>query len=1233
MRVSLTKNPKRELRTNGLPPGQETTNFMYMIRSQNQCFVNHEASKNSLSDHRARVWLAALICLAVWPVADAQVLTNADPVLLQQALDAGGRVVFSNFSGVILLTNTLTVSTTVTLDGGNWRVQLSGGGTVTNATNSAGSTNGSATVFSVPSANGRRIFNVAANGQLTLLNLVLANGRGNPGGAILNYGTLVLSNCALVGNGAAGVAGANGTTAGQGGANSTQPGGAGAAALGGAVCNYGVCAAQRSLFLNNTAVAGNGGDGGDGITGGAGGDGAAGGYGGSALGGAIYSTNLLTIQDCAFSQNLSLAGNGGRGGDYGLGYSTPLAGGTGAPGGTASGGAVCNASVLGNSISGSTFMYNSGLGGDSGNSGFASGYTHGPNGPAGGDGRGAGICNKGTLALWNSTFFHNKAAGGKGGAGATNVSNGFGGDGGAGGRGWAGAVFTDVSTGCYLTNCTLLENNTLGGYFGAGGTGPMGSGGNGPAGAGYGGNVANVSGTFTLRNCLLGNAPGGTGVSANAAITTTAGLGGTNGIGTNGLTFVTNSISVTNISSGANAYGTFATDSDYNLSSDATPASFGAHSMLNTNPKLAPLAFNGGPVPTIALLTNSPALDKIDPPPLPDSFWPATDARGVARPQGGRGDIGAFELEVVNLSGYITNALAASPVAGVLITITAPPGVTNIPSSTTDANGYYAFTNLPSGAYTLFPQLDGYKFTPTVRVVAVGSTPINTNFTATGIYAVYGHVTTNGSGGLSNVLVTAGARTSHTDATGYYEITGLAPGQMVVVPSLPGYIFLPSSSPVSVVDMDVPADFGAVRLNPVSGTVTNSAGQGVSGVTVTVISSNFTFAGQTGSWTLTTNSSASGSFLFSEVPTVPIGAVVVRPSLMGSGFSPPQITVINLSGPMTSLSFRRFAASSISGSVTLGGSPLPGVMVSAIATDGTQTVTAQTDSLGAYAILGLTSTNYTMLPQLGYAFSSTNFPNLVVPVPPDSTNVKANFAAQGALGISGNISLENGTKVSGVSVVVGSALLVTDASGFFNATNLTPGDYTVTPYLAQSVFSPANRLVHLTTTSTNNQYFTVALLCNIHGRVTLGGTNALAGVLVTATNAGSTSQATSGADGSFTLIGVKGGANVTVTPTLLGYAFSPPVRTLALWATTNNVNFTASSPHISIARSSSNSIRLTVLGLPLHSYAVQINSNLTNLVAPWQTMVTSNTSSNGTFTILDTNLPSNPVRFYRPGTP
>ncbi|HXF86351.1 MAG TPA: choice-of-anchor Q domain-containing protein [Anaerolineales bacterium] len=59
---------------------------------------------------------------------------------------------------------------------------------------------------------------------------------------------------------------------------------------------------------------------------------------------------------------------------------------------------------------------------------------------------------------------------------------------------------------------------------------------------------------------------------------------------------------------------------------------------LDADPLLGPLADNGGFTQTMALLPGSPAIDAGD-----DTNCPATDQRGVTRPQGSHCDMGAYE--------------------------------------------------------------------------------------------------------------------------------------------------------------------------------------------------------------------------------------------------------------------------------------------------------------------------------------------------------------------------------------------------------------------------------------------------------------------------------------------------------------------------------------------------------------------------------------------------------------
>ena len=96
------------------------------------------------------------------------------------------------------------------------------------------------------------------------------------------------------------------------------------------------------------------------------------------------------------------------------------------------------------------------------------------------------------------------------------------------------------------------------------------------------------------------------------------------------------------------ANGGTLTSLGYNLADDLSCSLTQPTDHPGVNPNLGPLATNGGPTQTHALLNGSPALDAGG---TSANGCPATDQRGVARPQGAACDIGAYEFRPDPLPG------------------------------------------------------------------------------------------------------------------------------------------------------------------------------------------------------------------------------------------------------------------------------------------------------------------------------------------------------------------------------------------------------------------------------------------------------------------------------------------------------------------------------------------------------------------------------------------------------
>jgi hypothetical protein len=182
-----------------------------------------------------------------------------------------------------------------------------------------------------------------------------------------------------------------------------------------------------------------------------------------------------------------------------------------------------------------------------------------------------------------------------------------------------------------IDQCTISGNLATGSTYGGGG-------------------ILAVGSFVTITNSTLtGNtAPAGQGGGASLIdvvvnlvnVTVTANQASSGG----GLTLfvnwsLVNSIVAGNLGGDCSGFGLEA--SDHSLDSDNSCGLNDAGSHPGVSPLLGPLANNGGPTDTHALLAGSPALDAGN-----NATCLATDQRGVTRPQGSACDIGAFEVFV-----------------------------------------------------------------------------------------------------------------------------------------------------------------------------------------------------------------------------------------------------------------------------------------------------------------------------------------------------------------------------------------------------------------------------------------------------------------------------------------------------------------------------------------------------------------------------------------------------------
>jgi len=128
-------------------------------------------------------------------------------------------------------------------------------------------------------------------------------------------------------------------------------------------------------------------------------------------------------------------------------------------------------------------------------------------------------------------------------------------------------------------------------------------------------------------------------------------------------------------------------------------------------------------------------------------------------------------------------------------------------STTTSTNGYYTFSGLADGPFTVTPTKSNYSFDPVSSNVTVPPTPHTADFVATPTqgFSISGNVKDKNGANLSNVEIqlrwglTLLDNTDRTDTSGNFTIDGLADGvTYTITPVASGYTFSPTSLNVTI---------------------------------------------------------------------------------------------------------------------------------------------------------------------------------------------------------------------------------------------------------------------------------------------------------------------------------------------------------------------------------------------------------------------------------------------------
>ena len=204
-------------------------------------------------------------------------------------------------------------------------------------------------------------------------------------------------------------------------------------------------------------------------------------------------------------------------------------------------------------------------------------------------------------------------------------------------------------------------------------------------------------------------------------------------------------------------------------------------------------------------------------------------------------------------------------------------------TTTTDNDGFFIFTNLPNGSYTITPVSDAYIFEPASINFSGNLDNLGAIIVARTAYLIRGQVRDGSGNALSGAILTLGgaqASTSQSDAGGNYAFTGLRAGQTYTVTAAkqgvsfiqPTLTFANLSANQKTADFTTPATLQISTVSPPAGRATGGQQLNLTGAFAGL--STVTMGGTAATWSYT-NGASDTTHITITTPAHTVGAVQI----------------------------------------------------------------------------------------------------------------------------------------------------------------------------------------------------------------------------------------------------------------------------------------------------------------------------------------------------------------------